>query len=59
MTETTRTIITPGNDGAVYEDNTPKLTDKEKKVAKHMFKDSKILMPNMRNGKMSNLKGNA
>lgn len=39
--ETTRTIITPGNDGAVYEDNTPKLTDKEKKVAKHMFKDSK------------------
>ena len=39
--ETTRTIITPGNDGAVYEDNTPKLTEQEMKVARHMFRNSK------------------
>jgi len=39
--ETTRTVITSGNDGAVYEDNTPKLTEQEMKVARHMFRNSK------------------
>ncbi len=39
--DVTRTIITPGNDGAVYEDKTPKLTEGEKKVARHMFKNAK------------------
>lgn len=38
--DVTRTIITPGNDGAVYEDKTPKLTEGEKKVARHMFKNA-------------------
>lgn len=39
--EGTRTIITPGSDGTVYEDNAPKLSEGEKKVAKNMFKNAK------------------
>lgn len=37
----TRTIIAPSNDGTVYEDKTPKLSEEEKKVARNMFRKSK------------------
>lgn len=38
---TTTTVITPGNSGTVYEDNAPKLTEAEKKVASRMFRKAK------------------
>ncbi|MDD4804810.1 MAG: hypothetical protein PHN69_06625 [Candidatus Pacebacteria bacterium] len=38
---TTTTVITPGNSGTVYEENAPKLTEAEKKVASRMFRKAK------------------
>lgn len=39
--DTTTTVIMPGSSGTIYEDNAPKLTEAEKKVASRMFRTSK------------------
>lgn len=39
--DATTTVIASGNSGTVYEDNAPKLTEAEKKVASRMFRKAK------------------